>query len=189
MNLHCIAEHTVDISRLKKEGICIDAGCIGFEFSKAMRDLGMRVIAIDIQNLLEVPEGVQFLNYALWSRDNELLYYKDTKDKQAKHIADTGTPICSHDINWFLKVLCNGKRVDVIKMDIEGSEIPVLLSLKEPPADQLSIEFHLHTGTIESEVQEVFKHLESLGYTKIFQDYSAKHGCGLNYWDVLFILK
>jgi hypothetical protein len=75
-------------------------------------------------------------------------------------------------------------------MDIEGAEKDVIWDLDSPPAKQLSIEFHLHTKVYpESAIKEMEDKLLSLGYFPVKHDKTSAHGCGMNYWDSLWILK
>lgn len=182
--LRTIAEHTVDVSLITKGGVCIDAGCRGFEFSKAMRDLGMNVKAFDLEEM-EVPEGISFKVTAIGDRF-KVAYFKDTEDPNAKHILYLGRPVIMVALS---EIIPEGGIVDLIKLDIEGSEIPAILSLNKPPAKQISVEFHMHTGSTSEDVAKCYSRLQWLGYEVAFEDYSEKHGCGLNYWDVLWILK
>lgn len=180
----CIAEHSVDMSLLTKGGVCIDAGCRGFEFSKAMRDFGMIVKAYDLEEM-EVPEGISFKVTAIGDRFT-IAYFKDTEDPNAKHILYLGRPVIMVPLS---QIINETGIVDLLKLDIEGSEISALLSLNEPPAKQISVEFHLHTGSKREDVTKCYSRLQWLGYEVAFEDYSEKHGCGFNYWDVLFINK
>jgi len=65
-----------------------------------------------------------------------------------------------------------------------------LLAFVEPPAKQLSIEFHLHTGVYSyPEVALMVGKLKSLGYEVIRHELESRHGAGKNFWDSLFILR
>jgi len=78
----------------------------------------------------------------------------------------------------------------VIKIDIEGSEYEVIMSLEKAPAKQLSIEFHLHTGVYgHYEMTMMEDKLKALGYYPAQHERTSEHGAGFNYWDSLWILK
>lgn len=64
INIQTYAEHSI-CPDLLTGGVVIDAGCLGFAFSEAMRDLGEKVLAYDIQYLSPVPEGVKYHNTAI----------------------------------------------------------------------------------------------------------------------------
>lgn len=188
MNIKTIAEHSVNLDLLSG-GICIDAGCRGFQFSEAMRDLGLKVVAFDIENMVP-PPGIWFYNNALWPEDGVDLYYKETKDQQAKHISDKGVPVKSLSVGWvrnaFRKI-----EYDVLKLDVEGSEYYILSDSDfEPTFKQISIEFHLHCHRSLHE-QYYDKCMENLlkWYEPVKHELTQAHGAGWNYWDSLFIRK
>jgi hypothetical protein len=84
------------------------------------------------------------------------------------------------DVEWW----------DVVKMDVEGAEMEIIMSLEEPIATQMSIEWHLHTSIYtQKEMMEVEGKLRSLGYEFTKHELTEAHGAGYNYWDSLFILK
>lgn len=79
---------------------------------------------------------------------------------------------------------------DLIKMDIEGSEFNVIMSMTRPMAKQLSIEFHLHTDAYaQIGMQLMERQLKNLGYESVSHKLTEQYGAGYNYWDSLFILK
>lgn len=187
-NIKVIAEHSVDLYLLSG-GICIDAGCRGFQFSEAMRDLGCKVVAFDVEKLTP-PSGIWFYNKALWHEDGVQLYYNDTKDQQAKHISDKGVLVESVSIGWvrnaFRKI-----EYDVLKLDVEGSEYFILSDPDfEPIFKQVSVEFHLHAHRSLHD-QYYDKCMENLlkWYEPVKHELTQAHGAGLNYWDSLFIRK
>lgn len=178
-----IAEHTVDLSLLPRGAKVMDAGCRGFLFTDEMRRLGHEVYAIDIETLW--PR--QHFIVAIAGYTGKCSVKKD-KDPQATRMTN-GVDIPCYTIDRFSQLV----RVDFwdcIKIDIEGAEYEVIMSLTEPPATQLSIEFHLHTNIYpESAIKEMEDKLLSLGYFPVKHDKTSQHGCGMNYWDSLWILK
>jgi hypothetical protein len=178
-----IAEHTVDLSLLPEEAKVMDAGCRGFLFTDEMRRMGHEVYAIDID--------------FLWPRQHFLCAIagytgtcsvKKSNDPQATQMV-AGSELPCYTIEDFGK-LVDIQFWDVIKLDIEGAEYPSIMALTEPPATQLSIEFHLHTGIYgDSQIKEMEDKLLSLGYFPVKHDKTSQHGCGMNYWDSLFILQ
>jgi hypothetical protein len=189
MNIQTIAEHSVDLDLLSG-GICIDAGCRGFQFSLAMRDLGLHVAAFDLEDM-ESPEGIRFFKKAL-SNESGVGNYKDTKDAQAKHlIASDGIPCGIWGLNEFYKCLLldDNEYVDILKLDIEGSEYYILSDPNfQPIPKQISIEFHMHAHRklhdqyYEACMSNLLKHYEPAQH-----ELTQAHGCGLNYWDSLFV--
>lgn len=177
------AEHSIEINYLTG-GICIDAGCRGFQFSEAMRDLGLKVLALDIEDM-EVPEGITFVKAALWDKAEEVRYV-DTEDKQAKFISEEGTIKVQATTLEDLYLLV-GENIDVLKLDIEGCEWQVLMGMKRPVPKQITFELHQHTSKKrkESEIVQMFIHLQKW-YNIAFYVLEKRHGLGENYWDVLF---
>lgn len=191
MNIQVIAEHSVDLDLLSG-GICIDAGCRGFQFSEAMRDLGLKVLAFDLEDM-DAPEGIEYIKAAI-SNEVKIGHYKDTKDQQAKHLCDSGVPIrvTTLDIVYdSLKEAYPTSEVDLLKLDVEGSEYFILSDpgFKEFPK-QISVEFHLHCHRSLHE-QYYDKCMANLlkWYVPVKHELTQAHGAGWNYWDSLFIRK
>lgn len=179
-----IAEHSVDIDMLPPRATILDLGCRGFIFSTEMERMGHHVVAVDIDKL---ETNKQYFQVAIAGYDGLAGILHD-KDPQATRITMGGDVPCytiesfSYDIGIDLW--------DVIKMDIEGSEYEVIMSMDKPMAKQLSIEFHLHTGIYkQKEVDEMVNSLTSLGYDTRQHELTDRHCAGLNYWDSLFCLK
>lgn len=189
MNIQCIAEHSVDIDLLDK-GVCIDVGCRGFQFSEAMRDKGLQVVAFDLEPM-QAPAGITFLPYAV-SNYNGDGFFTDTKDQQAKHLSPSGVSVPVIDINELFSQIKEGdKHIDVLKLDCEGSEYHILSDPKfQPVPKQISVEFHmhchrdLHDRLYDKCMENLLKH-----YIVVKGKLTAQHGAGLNYWDSLFIKK
>lgn len=178
-----IAEHSLDLSLLPEKANVLDLGCRGFLFTDELRRMGHGVYAIDIESLW--PR--QHFLCAIAGHTGKCSIQK-SRDPQATRITEGQDIPC-----YTLKDFSNMVKVDfwdVIKIDIEGSEYEVIMSLTEPPAKQISIEFHLHTGIYgDAQVKEMEDKLLSLGYFPVKHEKTKEHGLGLNYWDSLFILK
>lgn len=183
-NIKQIAEHSVDISLLTGNE-CIDVGCRGFEFSRAMREeYGLKVWAFDIEAMVP-PEGVWFRVAAVLNKAGTVRYV-DTKDQQAKFIAAEGKTVACMDINDIMRE-CN--TVDVLKLDCEGSEYIILSDPNfQPIPRQISVEFHehahkhLHDQYFQACMDNLLKH-----YVAVKHDRYAAHGAGENFWDSLFL--
>lgn len=188
MNLTTIAEHTVCLDLLPERANVLDLGCRGFQFTGALRMMGHEVYPVDMDYL--GPEGyyqVAITNYVGFGD-----VYKNN-DPQAtrlnkRHDNQSDSSILTLTLERFsadVKV----SLWDLIKMDVEGSEYEIIMSLKQPPAKSLSIEFHLHTGIYGvKEMAEMHDKLRDLGYTAVQHEMTRQHGLGLNFWDSLFIL-
>lgn len=184
-NIKVIAEHSVDLELLSG-GVCIDAGCREFLFSYQMRDLGCKVLAFDLEDMV-APLGVLFNKSAIGA-ETKIAYFKETKDQQAKHIADTGTWVQMIALNDLYKGL-GDEPVDILKLDIEGSEYHVLSDPAfQPIPKQISVEFHMHAHRALHD-QYYDKCMENLlkWYEPVKHELTQAHGAGLNYWDSLFL--
>lgn len=198
-NLQCIAEHTVDLSLINRDSKVLDLGCRAFSWSKAMLEYVDKVWCVDADNSVKsYDERLPVMNIAVSDTNDKKMQFIKFGNGTGNHLHRGTNPkpfkaseqvVKTLTLTAIVNAAFGDGMADLIKMDIEGEEILVLLSLKEPPAKQLSIEFHLHTGTPAETVHKVFDHLESLGYVRAHCDYSRKHGLPENYWDVLFILK
>lgn len=190
-NIKTIHEHSVDIDLLTG-GICIDVGCRGFAFSEAMRDLGCYVMAFDI-DLMQEPNGIQFFSMAI-GVETKQGYYVDTKDAQAKYLSNDGAPIQIWGINDLYTTIASkvdNPRVDVLKLDCEGSEYQILADPNfQPIPRQISIEFHMHCHRALHD-QYYDKCMENLlkYYAPVKHELTQAHGAGWNYWNSLFIRK
>ena len=196
MKLITIAEHTFDESLIHKTSAILDIGCRGFEFSNYFKRLGCNVCPVDIdelplskedcENILSLEITIGYFKVAICGYTGKCGIEK-TNDLQATKIK-YGNEIDCYTLQDFSKendITFWG----IIKMDIEGSEYEVIMSLTEPPARQLSIEFHLHTGIYGmGQMREMETKLYALGYQTIQHELSERHGAGANYWDSLFIL-
>jgi hypothetical protein len=190
MNIQTIAEHSVDLDLLSG-GICIDAGCRGFQFSETMRDLGCEVWAFDIEDF-QAPDGIVYKKIAVsnWTGSG---FFKDTLDAQAKYlITGAGIPVNVTNINdLYAEFNRKGRVVDVLKLDAEGSEYVILSDLNfQPIPKQISVEFHLHAHH-DLHHQCFPKCLDNLlkHYQPVKHELTQAHGAGWNYWDSLFIRK
>lgn len=191
MNIQTIHEHSIDLDLLSG-GICIDAGCRGFQFSEAMRDFGCEVIAMDLEDMEpENPKGIHFMKRALMVEPGEY-HYVDTKDQQAKFISNTGIKIDGVGIHYLYNELKEqGKHIDILKLDVEGVEYYLLSDTAfDPYPKQISVEFHLHCHRALHE-QYYDKCMENLlkWYEPVKHELTQAHGAGENYWDSLFIRK
>lgn len=182
-NFKTIHEHKVDTDLLPENAIIADIGCRGFLFTDHFRRRGHKVHAVDIDEL-DRPKDYQRIAITNY---HGLIGVQKTRDPQATHTTVGNDVECTtierfmnyHGIDFF----------DLIKIDVEGDERAIIKSLTKAPAKQLSIEFHLHLADYyPSDVDEMVKKLESLGYISASHELTNEHGAGLNYWSSLFIL-
>lgn len=192
MNIQTIAEHSVDLDLLTG-GICIDVGCRGFQFSEAMRDLGLFVFACDLEDLTPPPsDGIMFYKAAITTKSG-VVHYVDTKDQQAKYVSENGIPVRAIALNDLYDMVrtTDVPVVDVLKLDCEGSEYHILSDPNfQPIPKQISVEFHMHCHRALHD-QYYDKCMENLfkWYDPVQHELTQAHGAGENYWDSLFIRK
>lgn len=217
MNLVCIAEHTIDVDLLTPGGWVLDAGCRNFHFAHHLAERGCRVLAIDADPTVTVPETIEigvdkvvtklnkptFLNRAI-AAENGMRSLVMHKDPQARYLAPSGFSSVGGEkveavtvlrwlehVQWLDEVAERAKTLqwDVIKLDVEGSEYDILQAWPGPIAKQISIEFHEHVCPRPPEVYEaVFKHLGQWYDVKQHVK-DARFCCAPNWWDSLIILR
>lgn len=191
MNIQTIAEHSIDLDLLSG-GICIDAGCRGFQFAEAMRDLGCYVIAMDLEDMEpENPHDIHFMKCALMVEPGPY-YYVDTKDQQAKFISTTGVRVEGVGIRYLYAELAEmGKTIDVLKLDVEGTEYFLISDPNfQPIPKQISIEWHMHCHKYLHDLYyDVCMHNLLKYYEPVRHELTQAHGAGWNYWDSLWIRK
>lgn len=186
--IEVIAEHSVDLSLLPEKANILDLGCRGFLFFDELTRRGHYVAAIDVDKLDTYKPYAQA---AVTSVNGGYVDIVKSKDPQGTTVKQSSIPtdVRSYTINGLCGVF-GIQFWDLIKIDIEGSEYEVIMSLTEPPAKQLSIESHLHTGIYgDAQVKEMEDKLLSLGYFPVKHDKTQAHGMGWNYWDSLWVMK
>lgn len=180
-----VDEHTYEETLLPEKANILDLGCRGFLFANELVRLGHNVYPVDIDILENTP--MKYYRFGIGQFDGQCSI-EYSKDPQATRMTPGfGIPMFTvAGLSKHLEV----PFWDLIKMDIEGSEYEVIMSLTEPPAKQLSIEFHLHTKVYGyDQMKEMELKLVDLGYEAVGHKETSAHGMGLNYWDSLFILK
>lgn len=180
-----VFEHTCDLSLLPEKALISDLGCKDMMFTNYFRDRGHIVDAVDIQLFEGDYDRLAIGGY------NGTAYIQESSDPQAFCVKSVppGEEVVSCTLETFMKI--KGVEIyDLLKMDVEGSELEIIRSLTKPPAKQISIEFHCHTGIYTTrEVGEMVYKLCDLGYACIQHEFSERHGAGNNAWDSLFLLE
>lgn len=184
-----VGEHSIEESLLTG-GYVLDAGCRGFEFAVAMRDLGEKVMAYDIE-VFTPPPGIRFFQAAIIDAETAV-HYKKTGDPQGTHVTSEPTEYLVNGINLDLIYRAVGyNSIDVLKLDVEGSEYRILAADDfEPVPRQISVEFHMHCHP-ELHDRYYLRAMANLvqHYDIVRHEFTAQHGAGYNYWDSLFIKK
>lgn len=187
MNLQVIAEHTVDLDIIPENAIIIDLGCRGFGFTKYFNKCS--VFPVDVDFLIPEFAGTSLVyDRVAITGHNGTVGIRRTNDPQATSVTE-GNDIECETLETYMREN-EIDFADLIKIDVEGSEREIILSLTKAPAKQLSIEFHLHTGAYsQPDVVLMVAKLQSLGYKTVQHKLEARHGAGLSYWDSLFVLE
>lgn len=186
-----IHEHSYDPSLLPERANILDLGCRGFLFTNYMTDLFHHVVPVDADALASDQPYLMcaVTDYNGWAeiiRNDDL---QATRVRKVLKMNELDSYIHCYTIQM-LSDVCGVEIWDLIKMDIEGSEYEVIMSLEKAPAKQLSIEFHLHTGVYKQHEMDLMESkLKNLGYYPAKHEMTSEHGAGMNYWDSLFILK
>lgn len=181
-----ICEHAVDLDLLPQGAKILDLGCLGFLFSDEMIKLGNTVVSVDIQDL---PSGLgRYFQCAITDHDGMCGIKHNPTDPQAT-TTKPGNEIMCYTLESFSERR-GIKFWDCIKMDVEGEEYKIIMSLEKAPAKQLSVEFHLHTGVYgDLEMTMMEDKLKALGYEAVRHEKEARYCAGWNYWSSLFVLK
>lgn len=178
-----VCEHNVDLSLLPEKANILDLGCRGFQFTNYFKDLGHTVYSVDIDEL----QGQSYYQCAITGYNGKAGILK-TDDPQATRIMP-GCDVTSYTLEKFMDFV-GVEFFDLIKMDIEMAEYPVILSLSKAPAKQLSIEFHLHYGQYtQADMKIMEAKLRDLKYEFVSHKLTEEFGAGLNYWRSLFVLR
>jgi FkbM family methyltransferase len=185
---------------LTKDGTCLDVGCRNFEFSKDVKDVCSKVIAIDPGPDIEIPKDdkIIFLNQALTTsnlsevylvRDGRLTWHYVSFEKISPHCLKVPNISLDNLMKTF-----RIKEFDLIKLDCEGSEYSLMYWLaKHPVAKQISVQFHDWCNrnpylNPESYYSKLFEKLQK-NYHIFQHNKSNKRDGASNYEDSLFIRK
>lgn len=196
MELVNIAGHTIDKSLLS-DGVIIDVGCRGFEFTDYFLDMDKKVYAIDPDTEVFKPkehiskERFKPFNIAISDKSGESAYYENGEATCLKEI----DPDQSHQFKPCKTITMEdlykitGENVDVLKLDCEGAEYIILGETFKPIPKQISVEYHahcvpeMHKANIDSIQERLAKHYTIVNNPK----WERKHGCSENFWDVLYV--
>ena len=193
--------HTIDETILT-DGVIIDVGCRGFDFTNYFNDKVVYAIDPDpkvFTNRGEVPNmNVVMMNLAISDKTGKTSYYENGEatmireldpDPTYVHIDEKYKNTCeSITMEDLYKI--TGENVDVLKLDCEGSEYLILGETFKPIPRQITVEFHHHCvpETHKKYYQSIIERL-SKDYTMYNDVWEQRHGCGYNFWDTLFIRK
>jgi hypothetical protein len=216
--------HSIDLDLLPDAPVVLDAGCRGFAFSKDILKLRpkARIIALDPDPLINPPNAFKQIDYwriGLVATQKRTMDYisttKATGDGGANFLIEPGSvtegKVIRPESGWLFTdfeletVACANiqgvmrlsdfEHFDVVKLDIEGQEFPVLENWPGPIATQISVEFHDFTGPM--------RHRIDAGYYTTLMDHLGQwyrfarhewidldgHTSHLGHWDSVLVLK
>jgi FkbM family methyltransferase len=167
--LENILGHTVETGLLQPGNWALDAGCLGFGFTNALLDRGLKVVALD-PGEKTAPErsGLFFHQAALVGNHSKHFRWEEVgHSAPSSHLVEAENDQVK---TYTVQELMQEHGIDrfaLIKLDIEGSEYHVLDAISGPIAQQLSVEFHLHLwhffakSLVEAEERQVrtYEHL------------------------------
>ncbi len=161
MKLESVETHTLDVDRLRR-GWVLDAGCRDFLFSRAMINLGCRVVALDPDPSVTLDEGgptfdrrpfdLWFFRVGLSTADGEddLVLMENP---EMRHLSAASGFSQWRDAQRIrtetITISSLMRELDVyfwecVKLDVEGAEYEILRKWPGPIARQITVEFHDH---------------------------------------------
>lgn len=201
MEFKTVGGHTF-APELLTDGVIIDVGCRGFEFADNF--LNKQIYCIDPdrsvfkeyytfgENWYFSISGshTMYLNLAISDKAGESGIYLNGEATCLKEIdTDKNHPfIPCKTITMDDLYKITGENVDILKLDCEGAEYIILGETFKPIPKQITVEFHYHCVP-ELHLQKFNDILNRLtkDYTIHNMVWEERHGCGFNYWDILFI--
>ena len=122
-------------------GVIIDIGCLTWDWSSYFIGKGKNVIGFDC-NEMEQPVGAELRKQMVLPYSGKCFIYGDLGAASAMNICDKNNETKYEVVSLDSVLLEFTIMPSLIKMNIEGSEYPLLFSLKAPPSDQLIVSFH-----------------------------------------------
>lgn len=194
-----IKEHSFYEEKLRPEITIVDLGACKGEFTEAMNSLYKVKKAVLVEanptNFKVIPK-----------RDNYILYNKAVSSKDGGTITfleDPNSPYNGTSVfNYFSsgikhEIECISLHkimeenaidyIDILKIDIEGSEYELLESLEKDVFDkieQITVEFHdFIDPNLKTSTEKLLSKIESFGFSRMSKPISYMHGS--EHYDVL----
>jgi len=172
----------------------LDLGAFHGDFARGMiRGYDSKVVAVEanpnLYEKLEPLKGITFINKAISSQNEKIDFYignnLEGSSINKKHRNFNEEKVSIEGISLEKLILDNKlKKIDLIKIDIEGAEIDLFRSTSDERLkniDQIAVEFHdfIPELNIETEVKEIKIRMKKLGFFCIIFERPNK--------DVLFV--
>ena len=194
--------HSLLPSLLTPGGVVIDVGARAMDFSREMLARGMRVIALDADPLIAIPEdlvgrdGFTYLNRAVVPERASRVQFALHDSLIARYVVTSDMPqgpwrAVSVPAMTILEVIAVSGvcPVEAVKLDCEGSEYGILQKWPGPVAKQITVEFHEHCGKRSEETYgQILSHIGQW-YDTVQHQITVDPNCEPNYWDSLFVLR
>lgn len=175
---------------MRPDGLAFDFGVNSGGFSKLIASRCRKVIGFEPdpywKGRLQLPKNVLLLQKAIAVRHGKLSFNVNAETCSSLHYADSGATRVEVEAITLAEALALEPegRIDLIKMDIEGEEVPILLQADAAlfsRVAQITVEFHdfLDASSLPS-ILRVIERLKSLGFTAFRMSWRS-HG------DMLFI--
>lgn len=198
MEFKTVGGHTF-APELLTDGVIIDVGARGFEFSDHFPERMVYCIDPDEkvfegrqQKYPEKPNRQYHLNLAISDKSGESAIYRNGEATVLKELdPDQAHPfIPCKTITMDELYAITGTNVDILKLDCEGAEYMILGETFKPIPKQISCEFHYHTipDVHKANIDSIMERLQK-DYNVYNYDWTEANGSGYNFWDVLFIRK
>lgn len=147
MNLKKFGDHTLDADRIKP-GCVLDAGCRDYDFALAILAFSptLQITCLDIDDdvIRNRPNRPRLVACQL-----ALVAENYPYDFVGRVLAGNGSRVIDGNEVPTIKLSSLPTKMypyEAVKLDIEGSEYDVLLTWPGPVADQITVEYHEHTG-------------------------------------------
>lgn len=141
-----------------------EAKIVAFEPDKNIFDvLSMNVSSFSLAD-------VQLINKAVWSEEKELFFEPDSADGGHVSLDDKGIKVQAVALEPYLR-----EKVDFLKIDIEGAELEVLMSIKDSLKNVENIFIEYHSFVVEDQrLDTILNILNESGFRYIIHE-DGKH--------------
>ena len=166
-------------STLNSRSTVLDLGAHKGEFSARIRErFSCRCIAVEANPALvekiRTNKGIEVEWAAVTDHEGEIDFILSENPEASTVMKNGGSSSASRQLKVPARTLesllkqFNTTHIDVLKLDVEGAEVPIILSTPDrilQSIDQITVEFHDFCGLISSEqLSSVCERLESLGF-------------------------
>lgn len=182
LGLTNIRGHSFFAHSLKRNCVIVDLGANKGDFSRqATSQFAAHCISVEatpaLAAELQRDGAMRVMNCAISDSNEPITFYVSAEHSEKSSIVPNvgGEHVCAHTVEakTLDDVIVENKldQINLLKVDIEGAELPMIRSLSDKTLDkidQITIEFHDFTGAIsKQDVHQTVKRLESAGFRSI----------------------